>query len=55
MTLPVSNVLRYSFQGGGFVMARPSGTEPKIKFYFCLKGKDRAEAKQRLSAVKDDF
>lgn len=55
LTLPVSNVLRYSFQGGGFVMARPSGTEPKIKFYFCLKGKDRAEAKQRLSAVKDDF
>ncbi len=55
LTLPMSNVLRYSFQGGGFVMARPSGTEPKIKFYFCIRGKTRAEAEGNLKAVKEAF
>lgn len=32
--LPKSNVLHFSLEGGGKVVARPSGTEPKIKFYF---------------------
>lgn len=32
--LPPSNVLIYKLEGGGQVLARPSGTEPKIKFYF---------------------
>ncbi|MCL1917152.1 MAG: phospho-sugar mutase [Peptococcaceae bacterium] len=37
ITLPEADVLRFSLQGGGFVMVRPSGTEPKIKFYYSLK------------------
>jgi phosphoglucomutase len=32
--LPRSNVLHFTLRGGGKVVARPSGTEPKIKFYF---------------------
>ena len=34
--LPPSNVIAYDLMGGGRVMLRPSGTEPKIKFYFDL-------------------
>jgi len=55
LTLPRSNVLRFSLAGGGFVLARPSGTEPKIKFYFSVKGQDQAAASQRLLGVKEDF
>jgi phosphomannomutase len=33
-TLPKSNVLAFELQGGSRVIARPSGTEPKVKFYF---------------------
>ncbi len=35
--LPPSNVLAFHLEGGSRVMARPSGTEPKIKFYFDLR------------------
>jgi phosphoglucomutase len=52
--LPRSNVLRYSFLGGGFVMARPSGTEPKIKFYFSVKGTNEAALQETLKRVKSD-
>ncbi|MDP4158682.1 MAG: phospho-sugar mutase [Bacillota bacterium] len=54
LTLPRSNVLRFSFDGGGFVMARPSGTEPKIKFYFSVKAKTLPEAENTLNKVKAD-
>src|SRR5262249_12000542 len=32
--LPSSNVLVYDLEGGGRIIVRPSGTEPKIKYYF---------------------
>lgn len=35
--LPTSNVLQFITEGGSKISARPSGTEPKIKFYFSLK------------------
>ncbi|EGW41589.1 phospho-sugar mutase [Desulfosporosinus sp. OT] len=54
LTLPHSNVLRFSFHGGGFVMVRPSGTEPKIKFYFSVKADTLPEAKDTLHRVKTD-
>lgn len=37
--LPKSNVLQYLLSDGSKVSVRPSGTEPKIKFYFSLRGK----------------
>lgn len=55
LTLPKSNVIRYSFQGGGFVMARPSGTEPKIKFYFNIKDTDPQKLRNTLEKVKADL
>jgi Phosphomannomutase len=54
LMLPRSNVLRFSFHGGGFVMVRPSGTEPKIKFYVSVKAKTLAEAENRLQKVKTE-
>jgi phosphoglucomutase len=52
LTLEQANVLHYRFADGGFVMVRPSGTEPKLKLYFSVVGRDRAEAQDRLAAVK---
>ena len=42
--LPKSNVLYWMTENGCVVVARPSGTEPKIKFYILANGKDEAEA-----------
>lgn len=44
-----ANVLHYRFADGGFVMVRPSGTEPKLKLYVSVVGKseEQAEALQR--------
>ena len=42
--LPRENVLKYRLSGGGWMAIRPSGTEPKIKFYFSLRGRDEMEA-----------
>ncbi|KTE91097.1 phosphoglucomutase [Desulfitobacterium hafniense] len=55
LALPQSNVIRYSFQGGGFVMARPSGTEPKIKFYFNIRGVNPQQLSTTLEDVKKDL
>ena len=43
--LPPSNVLRYTLSNGDWVCVRPSGTEPKIKIYYGVKGTSLAEAK----------
>ncbi len=47
--LPRSNVLYYRLENGDVIVARPSGTEPKIKFYYMLEAADRqtAEANQK--------
>ena len=36
--LPASNVLYYDMNDGAWMCVRPSGTEPKIKFYYGIKG-----------------
>jgi len=38
MNLPASNVLIFHTEDGSKIAARPSGTEPKIKFYFSVRG-----------------
>lgn len=50
-----SNVLLYNFEDGGFIAVRPSGTEPKCKFYFCIRGKDKAETTVKMAACKKYF
>ncbi|BCJ86047.1 phospho-sugar mutase [Effusibacillus dendaii] len=51
--LPKSNVLKYVLADGGWIAIRPSGTEPKIKFYFSAVGKTLAESEQKLQMMKD--
>jgi phosphoglucomutase len=55
INLPKSNVLKYHLEDGTWVCLRPSGTEPKIKFYFGVTGESMLEAKEKLSAVTKDF
>ncbi|MBM7646903.1 phosphoglucomutase [Scopulibacillus daqui] len=55
VNLPVSNVLKYKLEDGSWFCMRPSGTEPKIKFYFGVKGESEEESASRLQAVKEDI
>ncbi len=41
--LPKSNVIKIIFENGSSIVARPSGTEPKLKIYFSFKGKSIEE------------
>lgn len=54
LTLPNSNVLYYEFSDA-WCCVRPSGTEPKIKFYFGVKEADELSAKEKLSKLRSGF
>lgn len=49
--LPKSNVLIFDLEDGSWFAARPSGTEPKIKFYFSAEGITREESENRLEKL----
>ena len=53
--LPKSNVLQYFDSEGDVVTVRPSGTEPKIKFYFGATGPDAASVEAKLDSYKKQF
>ncbi|WP_309086775.1 phospho-sugar mutase [Domibacillus sp.] len=53
--LPSSNVLKYFLEDGTWVCARPSGTEPKVKFYFGVKADSFKEVTEKLALVQEDF
>lgn len=50
-----SNVVYFELDNDAWCCARPSGTEPKIKFYFGVKGKSQKEADELLEKVKTDL
>ena len=50
-----SNVLRFDLEDGSFVAVRPSGTEPKCKVYYCVRGNDKADAEAKLDRLKEVF
>ena len=50
--LPSSNVISFKMENGDVVIARPSGTEPKIKFYYLLSGESKNEMSIKLEAYK---
>ncbi|MBQ6093252.1 MAG: phospho-sugar mutase [Clostridia bacterium] len=54
ITLPRSNVLAFSLPNDNKVIARPSGTEPKIKFYLTAVAESRAEAEAVTALLKAD-
>ena len=49
--LPSSNVLHYTLENGDWVCVRPSGTEPKIKIYYGIKGTGMSDAASKLEAM----
>lgn len=49
--LPSSNVLYYDLEGGAWICVRPSGTEPKIKFYYGIKGSSIEDADAKAEAL----
>jgi phosphoglucomutase len=64
ISLPVSNVLQFETADGSIVTARPSGTEPKIKFYFSVNARFEASASSddiqtelqgKIEALKKDL
>ncbi|MFS8650748.1 MAG: phospho-sugar mutase [Caldibacillus sp.] len=51
--LPKSNVLKYFLEDGSWFCVRPSGTEPKCKFYFAVKGASQEESETLLRNLED--
>ncbi|MEH6931036.1 phospho-sugar mutase [Bacillus sp. JJ783] len=53
--LPKSNVLKYQLADGSWFCLRPSGTEPKIKFYFGVQDDSLQNSEQKLFTIKEDI
>lgn len=53
--LPKSNVLEFILGTHGSVIVRPSGTEPKVKFYYTAVGANKTAADQLLQAMKEQL
>ena len=55
ITLPKSNVVKLFFENGNTITVRPSGTEPKVKFYIGMKSDkkiDKREADELYASLK---
>ncbi|MGY3825117.1 phospho-sugar mutase [Bacillus paralicheniformis] len=52
--LPTSNVLKYFLEDGSWFCLRPSGTEPKVKFYFAVKGPTNEDSEALLHQLTDE-
>ncbi len=50
---PKSNMLCFKLENGDVIIVRPSGTEPKVKFYFLVIAKDQSEADARIAAYRN--
>ena len=55
IALPISNVIKFSFEDGSTIVVRPSGTEPKCKFYFSITDQSLHECELKLSAYIEAF
>ena len=53
--LPKANVLKYFLEDESWVAIRPSGTEPKLKFYIAVKGKEEAECDEKVAGIKNSI
>ena len=51
--LPVSNVLYFKLENDAWCCVRPSGTEPKIKFYIGVKGNNLEDSEKKLNELSD--
>ena len=55
LELPKSFVLKYIFEDGGWFVLRPSGTEPKLKIYIAIKGKNADDAHNFINTLKQEI
>ena len=55
LAIPPSNVLKYHLEDGSWIAVRPSGTEPKIKFYIATVGKDLADAEAKIANIEKEI
>lgn len=53
--LPKENVLKYVMEDNSWICIRPSGTEPKIKLYYGVRGQSHENAQRKLDALQDGF
>lgn len=53
--LPESDVIQYILEDETYITVRPSGTEPKIKYYIYTKGKSKKEADKKLEDILNNF
>ncbi len=51
--LPKENVLKYIFTDGSWMAMRPSGTEPKLKIYFSIRGESEKLARERYQGIRN--
>lgn len=51
----VSDVLKYYLSDGSWIAIRPSGTEPKCKFYYCVKGTSMEDAHNKANELKKEM
>ena len=55
LTNPPSNVLKYVLADDSWIAVRPSGTEPKIKFYIATVGSDLADAEAKIANIEKEI
>jgi len=53
INLPPSNVLKYKLEDGSWIAVRPSGTEPKIKYYLQTVSDTKEKAEEKIAAIKE--
>ena len=53
--LPKANVIKFIYKSGNIAILRPSGTEPKLKIYLYIKGKNVEEANQKLGSIEKEI
>ena len=55
LTTPPSDVLKYTLADGSWIAVRPSGTEPKIKFYIAVVGKTNEESQDKIANIEAEI
>ncbi|URZ87940.1 phospho-sugar mutase [Floricoccus penangensis] len=55
LTTPPSDVLKYHLEDGSWIAVRPSGTEPKIKFYLAVIGDTDEEATKKIESIEEEI
>jgi phosphoglucomutase len=55
LDLPKSNVLQFVLSDDTYITARPSGTEPKIKYYFAVNANSKEEVENKLETTMKEF